>query len=142
MKHHSVRPLALATSLLVAAACSTSAQQPKRQGPTDVVATVGSTSLTLDQVDQKALQEPVTSFGSLKLAQAVYEARRATADEMVGNLLIDQEAKRRSLDRAILYEQEITAKVKPVVEADIAAWYQANQQRVQGATLDQARAPI
>ena len=71
----------LVTALLLATACSTSAQQPKIQGPSDVVATVGGSSVTLAQVDQKALQEPVTSFGSLKLAQAVYEARRATADD-------------------------------------------------------------
>src|SRR6185437_14502262 len=39
-------------------------------------------------------------------------------------------------------KQEISSKVAAVVEADIAAWYEANQQRVQGATLDQVRAPI
>lgn len=142
MKHHIARSCALAASLLLAGACSTSAQQPKRQGPTDVVATVGTTSITLDQIDQKAMQEPAASFGSLKLAQAIFEARRAAAEEMIGNMLIDQEAKRRSVERTVLYEQEITSKMKPVVEGDIAAWYQANQQRVQGATIDQVRAPI
>src|SRR5438093_977736 len=90
---HAARPFALATIVLLAAACSTSAQQPKTQGPSDVVATVGTTSITLAQIDQKAMQEPAASFGSLKLAQAVYEARRMAADEIVGNLLLDQEAK-------------------------------------------------
>ena len=143
LKHHdAARPLALATSLLLAAACSTAAQQQKSPGPSDVVATVGTASVTLEQVDQKALQEPAGSFGSMKLSQAIFEARRAAADQIVGDLLLDQEAKRRSVERAVLYEQEITAKAKPVVEADIAAWYQANAQRVQGATLDQVRAPI
>ena len=63
------------------------------------------------------------------LASAATEARVVLSSAW-RYLLIDQEAKRRSLDRAILYEQEITSKVKPVVEADIAAWFQANQQRV------------
>jgi protein-disulfide isomerase len=142
LKHYAARTFALATSLLLAAACSTAAQQPKKPGPSDVVATVGTVSITLDQVDQKALQEPASSFGSMKLSQAIYEARRAAADEIVGDMLLDQEAKRRSVERNALYEQEITSKAKPVVEADIAAWYQANAQRVQGATLDQVRAPI
>jgi protein-disulfide isomerase len=141
-KQHTASPFALATSLLLGAACSTSAQQPKTQGPSDVVAMVGTTSITLAQIDQKALQEPAANFGSLKLSQAIYEARRMAADELVGNLLIDQEAKRRSIERTVLYEQEITSKAKPVIEAEIAAWFQANQQRVQGATLDQVRAPI
>ncbi len=133
---------ALAAAVLLAGACSTSAQQPKAPGPTDTVATVGTTAITLEQVDRKALEEPASSFGNLKLSQAIYEARRAAADELVGDLLLDQEAKRRGVERAALDEQEITSKVKAITETEIAAWYQANQQRVQGATLDQVRAPI
>ena len=72
---------------------------------------MGTTAITLEQVDQKALDEPAANFGSLKLSQAIYEARRAAADELVGDMLIDQEAKRRSVERAALYEQEVTAKV-------------------------------
>jgi protein-disulfide isomerase len=136
------RLFTLAVALLLAGACSTAAQQPKPQAPGDTVATVGTTAITLEQVDQKALDEPASSFGSLKLSQAIYESRRAAADGLVGDMLIDQEAKRRSVERAALYEQEVTAKVQAVTEAEIAAWYQANQQRVQGATLDQVRAPI
>ncbi|HET9832527.1 MAG TPA: hypothetical protein VFP91_12480, partial [Vicinamibacterales bacterium] len=46
-------------------ACSSSAQQPNRfQGPNDVVATVGSISVTLADVDQKAMQQPANDFGS------------------------------------------------------------------------------
>ncbi len=140
--HVTARRLALAAALLIVGGCSTSAQQARTQAPADVVATVGGVSITLEQVDQKALQEAASSFGNLKLSQAIYEARRAVAEEMTGDVLIDQEAKRRGLDRTALYQQEITAKAKPVAETDIAAWYQANQQRVQGATLDQVRAPI
>jgi protein-disulfide isomerase len=133
---------ALATALLVAAACSSSARQPKRPGPSDVVATVGATSITLDQVDEKALQDPVTSFGDVTLAQAIYEARRAAAGEIIANILLDEEAKRRKVERTALYEQEITAKATSVSDADVSAWYKANPQQVQGATLDQVRAPI
>ena len=136
------RSFGVAAGLLVATACSTSAQAPKTQGPSDVIATIGPVSITLEQLDRKAMQEPAASFGQLKLSQAIYESRRATAEEMIGDTLIAQEAKRRSVESTVLYEQEITSKAKPVVEADIAAWYQANQQRVQGATLDQVRAPI
>jgi protein-disulfide isomerase len=107
-----------------------------------VVATVGSTSITLEQVDQRALQAPASAFGSLKLVQALYEARRAAADEIIGDLLIDQEAKRRGVERAALVAQEITSNVAAVSDADVTAWYQANPQRVRGATLDQVRAPI
>ena len=127
---------------LLLVSCSTSAQPIKPQTASDVVATVGTTSITLAQVDELALQQPASSFGSLKLSQAMYEARRMALDDLVGDALIDQDAKARSLDRTTVVEQEISSKVTQPTDAEIASWYQANQQRVQGATLDQVRAPI
>jgi protein-disulfide isomerase len=141
--HDFARVLALsALVILVLGACSTSAQQARQPASGDVVATVGAVSITLEQVDEKALQEPASGFGSLKLSQALYEARRAAADEIIGNVLLDQEARRRGIERAALVRQEITSNAAAVTDADVAAWYQSNPQRVQGATLDQVRAPI
>jgi protein-disulfide isomerase len=137
--HHRFWP---AVAAVVLAACSSSAQSPTQLAPHDVIATVGSTSITVAQVDERAMQQPATSFGNVKLSQAIYEARRAALDEMVSGLLIDQEAKARGIDRAALVEREITSKVADVTDSDILAFYQANQSRVQGATLDQVRQPI
>jgi protein-disulfide isomerase len=132
-----------AVSLVMVAACSsTNAQQTKQPNQSDVVAMVGSTPVTLEEVDARALQEPVTSFGSAKLVQALYMARRATIEEIVANRLLDAEAKKRGIDRATLVEQEIASKAPNPTEADIQAWYQANPARVNGAALDQVRAPI
>ena len=136
------RVLGIGVSLVLLAACSSAAQQPRSPSPSDVVAKVGDVSITLDQIDARALQEPAASFGSLKLSQALYEARRAAAEEIIGNLLLEQEAKRRNVERTVLVEQEITSHVAAVTDADAEAWYKANPQRVQGATLDQVRAPI
>src|SRR5207249_1888009 len=80
--------------------CSTSAQPAKRLAPGDVVATVGSTPITLAEIDDKALQQPAGSFGEVKLVQALYEARRGALDEIIGDILLDQEAKARRLERA------------------------------------------
>src|ERR671933_565553 len=103
-----MRTTFFASSIALLMACSlTSAQQSKQPAPTDVVATVGSTSITLAQVDEKALLQSVTNFGSVKLAQALYEARRAAVDDLVANVLIDQEAKARGTDRSALVEKEI-----------------------------------
>ena len=132
----------LAAILLMLGACSSSAQQPRRIGPADIVATVGDVSITLEQVDERALQQPSGGFGSLKLGQALYEARRLAADDIIGGILLDQEAKRRSVESAALVQQEIASKVAPVTDAEVTAWYRDNPQRVQGATIDQVRAPI
>src|SRR5262245_12314141 len=127
---------------LLLTACSTSAQPAKRQAASDVVATVGAKSITLAEVDDKALQQPTGNFGGMKLSQALYEARRLTIEELVATLLIEQEAKTRGVDRSALVEKEITAKISMVTDSEIAQWYQANQNRVQGAPLDQVRQPI
>src|SRR4029077_2052367 len=74
--------------------------------------------------------------------QAIYDARRAAAAEIIANILLDEEARRRKVERAALYAEEITAKARPVSDADVSTWYKANPQQVQGATLDQVRGPI
>ncbi len=134
--------LSLAIPLFLVA-CSSSAQQSTRaQAGTDVVATVGATSITLSEVDDKALQQPAGNFGNLKLSMAVYEARRAAIDEIVGEKLIAQESKTRGVTTAALMDQEIGSKIAAVTDADVLAWYSANPGRVQGAPIDQVRAPI
>jgi protein-disulfide isomerase len=92
--------------------------------------------------DDKALEQPASAFGSAKLSQALYEARRAALDEIVALKLMDDAAKAQGIERSALVEKEITSKAQPVTEQDIAAWYQANQGRVQGASLEQVKQPI
>jgi hypothetical protein len=106
------------------------------------VATVGSTPITLAEVDDKALQQTTSSFGNVKLSQALFTARRAALDELIATRLMDDAARAQGLERSALIEKEITAKIPDVSETEIASWYAANQNRVQGATLDAVRQPI
>jgi protein-disulfide isomerase len=123
-------------------ACSGSAQAPKQQGPSDIVATVGSVSITLAEVDEKALERQAADYGSLRLSQAVYNARRTGVDTLVGNMLLDAEAKARGMDRATLVDREITSKVTVPTDMEIAKWYAENPARVQGAPLTQVQSAI
>jgi protein-disulfide isomerase len=137
-----LRRLALAVPLLFMA-CSTAAQPAaKQQTAGDVVATVGGISITLGEVDEKAMQQQAGNYGSLKLSMALYEARRGAIEDIVGEKLLAQESKTRGITSAALIDQEIGSKIATVTEADVAAWYDANPSRVQGAKLDQVRAPI
>src|SRR5262245_24671566 len=97
-------------ALVVLAGCATEAQSTRQPAPTDVVATVGSSKVTLADVDEQALAQSAGNFGSLTLAQALYEARRATLDEIVGNQLIDQEARTRGVERSALIRGESDAR--------------------------------
>jgi len=136
-----MKTLTLCAALVALTACSSSAQQARRPSQNDVVATLGTQSITLAEVDEKALEAPVSNFSG-KLSQALYDARRAALDEIVASRLMDDAAKAQGIDRAALVEKEITSKAPAVTEPEIAAWYQANQSRVQGASLDQVRQPI
>ncbi len=140
--HLSVTALAALGLIMVAACSKTDAQQTMLPNQSEVVATVGTSKVTLAEVDTRALQEPVSSFGSAKLVQALYMARRATIEEIVANRLLDDEAKARGIDRPTLVEREIASKAPAPTDAEVAAWFQANPARVNGATLDQVRAPI
>jgi len=134
--------MALAAACAVAlAGCSTAAQH-RALGPGDVVATVGSATITLAQLDEKALQQAATNFGAVKLSQALYDARRTALLDMIDDLLIDQEARARHVDRAALVQQEIAAKAAPVTEADISSFFDQNRSRLQGVTLEQAHEAI
>ena len=127
----------------IAAAAGLSAQSAARvSAQSEVVATVGGTAVTLAQADANALMQSATRFGDVRLAQALYEARKLAINQIVDGELLGREAKVRGIDRNALVQQEITAKVVPVTEADVQTWYQANQGRVQGATLEQVREPI
>jgi protein-disulfide isomerase len=99
-------------------------------------------SITLADVDVKAMQQPANEFGTMKLVLALYEARRNAIEQIAGEKLIDMEAKTRSVTTAALIDQEITSKIATVTDADIVGWYNANQSRVQGAAIEQVRAPI
>ena len=134
-------PIAVSAVVLVAA-CSSSAQAPRQPAPTDVVATVGSTSITMAEVDDKALQQPASNFGSAKLFQALYDARLAALDDLIATNLLAAEAKAQHLESAALVDKEITSKIVAVKDADVSAWYQANQGRVQGRPLEQVRSAI
>jgi protein-disulfide isomerase len=85
---------------------------------------------------------PANNFGSLPLSQALYEARRAVLDDMVGSRLIEADAKSRGTEPGAVVLQEITSKVVQPTDRDVESWFKTNQQRVQGASLEQVAAPI
>ena len=61
----------LAAGLLLLTACASSAQQAKQMAPTEVVATVGKTSITLGEVDALAMQAPVSNFGGVRRVTSI-----------------------------------------------------------------------
>jgi protein-disulfide isomerase len=58
-------------------------------------------------------------------------------DRLIEQKLMETEAAARGIDVLALQQAEIQAKIGEVTDADVAAWYQENQARVQGRPLEQ-----
>lgn len=127
-------------SLLLTAACGTATQsQPQaRANPSDetVVATIGGATITLEDVDRKLLETNMT------MLQELYNARREVLGELVAEKLLLEEAASRGITQEELVAEEITAKVAPVAEADLQAFYEQNSARLGGQTLEQVSGQI
>jgi hypothetical protein len=106
------------------------------------VARVGDEGITLEEVDKKALQADAMDYRGMKLGQALYEARRQAVDELVADILLDAEAKKRGVSRDALVEREVASKVKPVADADLETWYRDNAARVGGQPLESVKEPL
>jgi len=139
--------LAAILALVSAGACGrSSSSAPASAGGApaggQVVGRVEDHTITLEQLDTRALGLDAGMFSGASLRQATYEARRRTLDEMIAQELFAREAKARGISSDALVQQEVLSKMAPIGDADVLAWYQANQDRVQGAPLDQVREQI
>lgn len=129
--------------LLFAAACGTASQQQPRaregsRQPSDesVVATIDGEPITLEDVDAKVLATNVSVF------QELYNARREALGELVADALLSEEASSRGISREELLEKEVAAKVAPVTEEDVQAFYDQNRARLGGQSFDQIKDQI
>ncbi len=128
--------------LLLAVACGTGSQsqqaQAKGNPPSDetVVATIGESTITLGDVDQKLLET------NMKVFQELYNARREVLGGLVAELLLSEEAAARGITQDELVAQEIAAQVPPVAEAAVQAFYEQNRARFGGQTLEQMSGQI
>ncbi len=133
--------LAAAWILSLAACSGNGTIQANGQYSTQVVAEVGDHTITLHEVDARALTASASQFSGT-LQQALYESRRQVIDQLVADYLVELEGKARDIPADALFEQEVTRRALPVTESDIETWYRANSQRVQGAPLEQVAGAI
>jgi protein-disulfide isomerase len=95
-------------------------------GSDQVLATVEGQSITAAEV-RKALGQNLS-----KLEEQAYELKKQQVDELIADKLLAAEAARRSTTVDALVQQEITSKVAPVTESDVATFVAANRSRIPG----------
>ena len=97
----------------------------------DIAAYIGDSPVTLKELDAKVLKT------NMKLAQSLYDARRAAVDDIVIDRALADEAKSKNVSVDQLLKEKIAAKATPVTDADVNAYYETNKARMGGKTLEQ-----
>ncbi|HWP44303.1 MAG TPA: thioredoxin domain-containing protein [Blastocatellia bacterium] len=73
--------------------------------------------------------------------EEIYNLRKNQLDLRINDLLLEQEAQKRKISPAAVFEQEITPRMKLVSEEDARAFYDRNKERING-DFDQLKGQI
>ena len=101
----------------------------------EIAAKVGDRTITLDQLDKRWGEMEAASRAQVR--QQMYDARRRVLDEMIGEYLIEQEAKAKGLSTERFLEIELPKRMRPITDQEIAAVYNELESRAGGAKLEQ-----
>ena len=118
---------AVAVTLL---ACSSA----PAQSPSDVAARIGGRSVTFKELDERwRAADPADQTETI---QKLYDGRRNALEGIVADILLAEAAKARGLSQEAYVQSEISKRVKPVGDAEVAAFYQNNVGQMQGRSLE------
>lgn len=140
-----VRCVIALLALVGGAACgdTSNAQQPPPVAagdPTQVVATVGGKTFTMADVEARWQKDDPAERA--RVTQLLYQHRRQSIDQLVGDFLIDEAAKKAGVAREKYLEDELARRRGAITEADIQRVYDDNKDRVGASTLEDLRTSI
>lgn len=110
------------------AAAAKSDAPPAKPG---VAAYVGGEPITLAELDAKILKS------NMKLAQQLYDARKAMIDQIIIERVLGPEAAKKGVTVDQLVKEQAAAKTAPVADADVEAFYNTNKAKMGGKPLEQ-----
>jgi protein-disulfide isomerase len=122
------------TALTLFACSSAPAQQAAGNAPSDVAARVGERAITVRELDERWRTTDPAQHA--EAAQTLYDGRRAALDAIIADALLAEASKGKGLSPDAFAEAEIAKRVKPVTDADVVNFYQANQSQMQGRSLE------
>jgi protein-disulfide isomerase len=127
------------TTAVTLLACSSAPAQQVSSG-SDVAARVGDRAITMQELDER--WRTASPAEHAEATQKLYDGRKNALNDIVAEMLIGTAAKAKGMSAAAFEEAEITSRVKPITDADIVAFYQANQNQMQGRSLDMMTSAI
>jgi protein-disulfide isomerase len=104
------------------------------QSPSDVAARVGGRAVTVKELDER--WRAADAADQAETVQKLYDGRRAALEAIVADALIADAAKTRGLSADAYVQAEISKRVKPVTDGEVAAFYQSNIGQMEGRPLE------
>jgi protein-disulfide isomerase len=117
-------------------ACADTATAGNETGDNEVLAKVGETEITRQQVTEKA----ASALAGLR--QQEYEIMRGALDQMVEEMLLDAAAAKEGLSRDEFLQQKVEAAVSQPTPAEVEDFFATNRSRLGGRSLDDVREQI
>lgn len=136
MKHTKRFLIGMASCLTCAAALAQEPPKPTESKDAGVAAYIDDKPVTFQELDEKILKT------NMKLAQSLYDARRAAVDQVLLDRAFSKEAAEKKTTVEEVVKAKVAEKAKPVSDADIQGYFNANQARMQGKTLEQMSVQI
>src|SRR5687768_1620362 len=111
------------------AACTSAQTAPAAQAAAQtqdaVVAEVGGRKITLKDVDER--WQLMDAAERARVTQLLYQHRRNVLEQIVGDMLIEEAAKKANLSVPQFVEQESAKRIQPVTDADLQQFFEANK---------------
>ena len=104
------------------------------QSPSDVAARVGGRAITVKELDER--WRAADAADQAETVQKLYDGRRAALEAIVADALIAEAAKTRGLSSEAYVQAEISKRMKPVTDTDVAVFYQSNVGQMEGRPLE------
>ena len=120
--------------------CAQSPAQTSSSATDVVVATVGDRTLKMSDIEQHWQKQDAASFARMR--QQVYDLNRRVLDDLIGEVLLQNEAKKRNQTVDQLLAAETPKRLQPVTEEQIKELYEQSRERTQGMSFDALRPAI
>jgi protein-disulfide isomerase len=118
------------TVLVSLFACSAA---PAQQA-SDPAARIGNRTVTTSELDDRWRADDPASQAETN--QKLYDGRRAALDAIIAEMLLTEAGKKKGMTAAAYELEEVGKRIKPVTDAEVVAFYQANVNQMQGRSLE------
>lgn len=104
------------------------------QNPSEVGGRVGDRTFTIQQLDERWRELDPTQHA--QATDLLYEGRRAALDDIIANLVLEKAAAAKGIPVPEYLEAETQARLTPVTDNAVAAFYAENRGQMQGRPLE------